>query len=139
MKKHQFTWPVRVYYEDIDLGGVVYHANYLKFMERARSEWLRSLGFDQTDLRVKDGLLLVVAEIDIRYHQPARFEDLLCVVTALESGSRAAMTFSQRIHKDSVEGELLAGALVKAACVKESSFRPTALPAGMIEAMEQYK
>ena len=132
-----FTWPVRVYYEDIDVGGVVYHANYLKFMERARSEWLRALGFDQTDLRVRDGLLLVVISAEIRYLKPARFEDLLCVTTRVESRRRTVMTFRQAIHRNSPAGELLVTANLDAACVRDGTFRPTVLPKGMIEAMER--
>lgn len=132
-----FSWPVRVYYEDIDIGGVVYHANYLKFMERARSEWLRALGFDQTELRTRDGLLLVVISADIRYLKPARFEDLLCITTQIESGRRTVMTFRQTIYRDSPEGERLVTASLDAACVRDGTFRPTALPKGMIAAMEQ--
>jgi len=132
-----FTWPVRVYYEDIDIGGVVYHANYLKFMERARSEWLRALGFDQTELRTRDGLLLVVISADIRYLRPARFEDLLCVTTQVESTRRTVMTFKQTIHRNSPEGERLVTGSLDAACVRDGTFRPTALPKGMIAAMEQ--
>ncbi len=132
-----FTWPVRVYYEDIDIGGVVYHANYLKFMERARSEWLRALGFDQTELRTRDGLLLVVMSAEIRYLKPARFEDLLCITTRVESTRRTVMTFKQAIYRDSPEGERLVTASLDAACVRDSTFRPTALPKGMIAAMER--
>ena len=134
-----FTWPVRVYYEDIDIGGVVYHANYLKFMERARSEWLRALGFDQTVLRERDGLLLVVISADIQYLKPARFEEMLCVTAEFETGRRTVMTFRQSIYRESTEGERLISARVRAACVREGSFRPTALPEGIIEAMERFE
>jgi len=132
-----FNWPVRVYYEDIDIGGVVYHANYLKYLERARSEWLRALGFDQTELRVRDGLLLVVISAEVRYLKPARFEDLLYVTAQVESGRRTVMTFRQTIHRDSPDGELLVTANLDAACVRDGTFRPTVLPKGMIEAMER--
>src|SRR5215469_10511309 len=75
----RFTWKVRVYYEDTDLGGVVYHANYLRFMERARTEWLRSLGFEQDNLRDHHGVLFVVVEAEVAFRRPARFNDELAV------------------------------------------------------------
>ena len=97
MSDAQFVWPVRVYWEDTDAGGVVYYANYLKFMERARSEWLRSLGVEQTVLAEQDGLVFVVRQVAVDYLKPARFDDALAVVCALAELNKASLTMSQRI------------------------------------------
>jgi len=131
-----YSWPVRVYYEDTDLGGVVYYANYLRFMERARTEWLRSLGVHQTHLLAEHGLIFVIVSAEIRYVQPARFNDELHVTVVLESRGRVAMTFAQEIYRDAVEGELLTRGRVKAACVAASDFRPRAIPTDIVERLE---
>jgi acyl-CoA thioester hydrolase len=124
-----FTWRVRVYYEDTDLGGVVYYANYLKFLERARSEWLRHLGISQTGLLASDRLLFAITAVDIRYLRPARFEDELAVTVELERMKRASMSFRQAIHRGDLQGELLCTASVTAACLDADSMRPRAMPA----------
>jgi acyl-CoA thioester hydrolase len=123
-----FRWPVRVYYEDTDLGGVVYYANYLKFLERARSEWLRHLGISQTRLLESERLLFAITAVDIRYLKPARFEDELTVTVELERLRRASMSFRQAIHRGDTEGELLCTATVTAACLDADTMRPRALP-----------
>jgi acyl-CoA thioester hydrolase len=125
----RFTWRVRVYYEDTDLGGVVYYANYLKFLERARSEWLRHLGISQTGLLTAQRLLFAITAVDIRYLKPARFEDELAVTVELASRKRASMSFRQTIHRGDLEGELLCTATVTAACLDADSMRPRAMPA----------
>jgi len=132
-----FSWPVRVYYEDTDLGGVVYYANYLRFMERARTEWLRSLGVDQTRLLADRSLIFVIASAEIRYVRPARFNDELHVTVALQSARRTAMTFQQEIRRGTVDGELLTEGRVQAACVDAAGFRPRAIPPDIIDRMEQ--
>ena len=132
-----FTWPVRVYYEDTDLGGVVYYANYLRFMERARTEWLRHLGVDQTRLLEERGLIFVIASSEVRYLRPAKFNDLLHVTVQLEGAQRATMTFAQEVRRNSPEGDLLTRGQVKAACVEAGSFRPRAIPPDIIERLEQ--
>jgi acyl-CoA thioester hydrolase len=132
-----FTWPVRVYYEDTDLGGVVYYANYLKFFERARTEWLRSLGINQSGLLKDRRLIFVIVGAEVSYISPAKFDDLLCVTAELSGRRRAAMTFSQVIYRDSPEGERLVTATVRAACVHADSFRPRAIPPEIFAAMEQ--
>lgn len=132
-----FTWPVRVYYEDTDLGGVVYYANYLKFFERARTEWLRSLGVDQSALLAEKRLIFVIVSAGLAYLSPARFDDLLCVTARLASRRRTAMTFDQSIHRGSPEGERLVTATVQAACVDADSFRPRAIPTEIFAAMER--
>ena len=125
----RFTWPVRVYYEDTDLGGVVYYANYLKFLERARSEWLRHLGVSQTALLESERLLFAITEVNVRYLKPARFEDELQVSVDLLRLRRASMEFSQEIRRGASEGELLCTAGVTAACLDADTMRPRPLPA----------
>ena len=123
-----FTFPVRVYWEDTDAGGVVYYANYLRFLERARSEWLRALGVDQVRLMRDERLQFVVVEANIRYHRPARFDDELLVTAALESLSGASVTFAQEIRRGNAAGELLVSATVRAACLDADSLKPRPLP-----------
>lgn len=94
-----FSFPVRVYYEDTDLGGVVYYANYLKFMERARTEWLRALGFEQDELLARDGVLFAVRSAQIDFLKPARFNDSLQVTVALTRPGRASITVHQRVQR----------------------------------------
>lgn len=123
-----FFWPVRVYYEDTDAGGVVYYANYLKFLERARTEWLRALGFEQDALREELGLLFVVAGVDIRYRRPARFNEQLYVAVGVEELGRSRVVFAQRVTRDAPDGELLVEATVRVACVQTGDFRPCPMP-----------
>lgn len=125
----RFSWPVRVYYEDTDLGGVVYYANYLKFLERARSEWLRHLGVSQTRLLERQRLLFAIVSVEVQYLKPARFEDLLTVTVELERLRRASMSFRQAIFRADEGGELLCTATVTAACLDADSMRPKPLPA----------
>lgn len=121
-----FRWPVRVYYEDTDGGGVVYHANYLRFMERARTEWLRSLGFEQTALRDEFKLLFVVREIRLKYLRPAGFNDAIEVVSCLHHVGRSLLEFEQSILRGD---ELLTEARVEVVCVDAERFKPAAIPA----------
>src|SRR5690606_21215087 len=99
-----FDWPVRVYYEDTDSGGVVYHANYLKFMERARTEWLRKCGFEQNNLKDEHNCLFAVHSMQIHYRYPARFNDALLIRSEITQMSGASMQFEQSALRD---GELL--------------------------------
>ncbi|HDZ15905.1 MAG TPA: tol-pal system-associated acyl-CoA thioesterase [Methylophaga aminisulfidivorans] len=121
----EFHWPIRVYYEDTDSGGVVYHSNYLNFMERARTEWLRALGFEQNSLRDDYQLLFAVHSMTINYRQPARFNDSLVVSSTLEKCAGASMQFMQRIYR---EQELMCEASVKIACLDAECFRPKSIP-----------
>jgi acyl-CoA thioester hydrolase len=123
-----FTFPVRVYWEDTDAGGVVYYANYLRFLERARSEWLRTLGIDQARLLREERLQFVVVEANIRYHRAAKFDDELLVTAALGSLGGASVTFTQEIRRGSAAGELLVSATVRAACIASDSHKPRPLP-----------
>jgi acyl-CoA thioester hydrolase len=122
-----FVWPVRVYYEDTDAGGVVYYANYLKFMERARTEWLRSMGFEQDQLVRQDGIIFAVRQIEVGYHQPARFNDTLEVNVSLLAKGRASFTFYQEVVRTS-DSEVLCRGKIKIACVDIKTMRPTPIP-----------
>lgn len=130
---NSFRWPVRIYYEDTDGGGVVYHANYLKFFERARTEWLRSLGFEQTELRERQGVLFVVRTVQIKYVQPARFDQLLDVVTTIAELGRSRIVFDQKLQCGDA---ILTAASVEVACVASPSFKPVPIPATMRQYFE---
>ncbi len=126
-----FVWPVRVYYEDTDSGGVVYYANYLKFMERARTEWLRAHGFEQDALLRDRQVLFAVRTLSVDYHRPARFNDLLEVISRIVEAGGASLTFAQNIRRaDSTE--VLCGARVKVACIDAENFRARRLPRQLI-------
>lgn len=119
-----FKWPVRVYYEDTDAGGVVYYANYLKFLERARTEWLRGYGFEQDSL-MNEGIIFVVRKVCIDYLRPARFNQQLEVRTAVKSVKAASLEVCQQVfHEDTC----LTDAVVKLACLDAESFRPREVP-----------
>ena len=120
-----FTFPVRVYWEDTDAGGVVYYASYLRFLERARSEWLRALGVDQVRLMRDERLQFVVVEANVRYHRPAKFDDQLVVSVSLESLRGASIAMRQEVRRGA---ELLVSATVRAACLDADSLKPRPLP-----------
>jgi acyl-CoA thioester hydrolase len=124
----EFQWPMRVYYEDTDAGGVVYYANYLKFMERARTEWLRALGFSQQQLVEAHGFVFAVVEIDVKYKKPARLDDELLVSCVPEPEGRASLWFRQRVTRAGAGNELMAEGRVRVVCVDAKDFRPRALP-----------
>ena len=128
-----FTFPVRVYWEDTDAGGVVYYANYLRFLERARSEWLRALGVDQVRMLREERLQFVVVEANIRYHRPARFDDELVVSVRLKERRGASVVFQQEIRRGAEDGELLISASIRAACLASDSLRPRPLPAALTQ------
>ncbi len=124
-ERSTFTWPVRVYYEDTDAGGVVYHGNYLKFCERARTEWLRSMGFEQTDLRAQHGLVFVIRSAALQYLRPAKFNDELRVLARIVKLGRSAFEFEQEIWRNE---EKLVTAHIVVVCVTAEGFRPVAIP-----------
>ena len=130
-----FHWSARVYWEDTDGGGVVYYANYLKFLERARTEWLRARGHSQPELAAEPGVLFAVAEVHIRFRRPARLDDLLVISCQPTLQGATALVFKQQIHRGSEHGELLAAASVRVVCVGSASFRPRRLPASVIEGL----
>ena len=126
-----FEWPVRVYYEDTDAQGVVYYANYFRFLERARTEWLRSLGVDMVRLMDEDRRIFVVAEVQARFLAPARLSDELIVTARLEKLTRVAFDIEQNIYRDSVYGEMLIQARVKAAYLDADTMRPKRIPTSL--------
>jgi acyl-CoA thioester hydrolase len=125
---YEFRWPVRVYYEDTDAGGVVYYANYLKFFERCRTEWLRSLGAGQFDLAHDQGLQFVVTEIDARFRLPARLDDELTIEARVVRRAHCFLVFEQRARRGT---DHLADARVKVACIDRRHRRPARLPAAI--------
>lgn len=123
-----FVWPVRVYWEDTDGGGVVFYANYLRYLERARTEWCRAAGFDQSRLAADEQVLFSVVDVELSYRAPARLDDLLAVTVAIEKAGRASLVLAQRVHRGSVDGELLLTGRVRVGCVDARSFRPRGFP-----------
>jgi len=128
-----FTFPIRVYYEDTDAGGVVYHSQYLNFMERARTEWLRHLGFEQTFLRESLNILFVVHSMQIQFKKPAKFDDMLQVSSQLINLRLGSFECQQKISR---EEEVLIEAQVKIACVDALTFKPTGIPTQIKLSME---
>ncbi len=122
-----FAWPVRVYWEDTDAGGVVYHANYLRFMERARSEWLRSRGIDQVRMRAERGAVLVVCRMECDFRKPARLDDELAVSCELLTAGGASMTLAQEIRRLG-DGAGMLTARLKAACLDAARWTPRRFP-----------
>jgi acyl-CoA thioester hydrolase len=125
-----FRWPVRVYYEDTDAAGVVYYANYLKFLERARTEWLRAAGFEQTALRDEHGIVFVVRAVNIDYAAPARFNDALEVTVAVNLVRGSVIELAQTVCG---EAGVLVTALVRVVCVNTLTFRPVRIPTLIVE------
>jgi acyl-CoA thioester hydrolase len=130
-----FVLTVRVYWEDTDGGGIVYYANYLKFLERARSEWLRSIGVDQAALFREQGVQFVVVEANLRYHQPARYDDALAVTAAIDSAKGASLNFAQSIYRGATDGELLLSADIRVASLDAVTLRPRRLPRELTQAL----
>jgi acyl-CoA thioester hydrolase len=129
----EFVFPVRVYYEDTDSGGVVYYANYLRFFERARTEWLRALGFGQGALLQQHGVLFAVREAHVEYLRPARFDDLLAVVSRIHERGRSVLVFEQHLLRGE---ELLTRARIKVVCIAGANFKPVKIPEPIARAME---
>ncbi len=121
-----FSVPVRIYWEDTDAGGVVFYANYLRFFERARTEWLRSLGVEQQRLRDETGAMFVVSATQVRYLQPARLDDYLNITVQVQHLGRATITFLQQALRAT---ELLAQGEIRVGCVDSASFQPRRIPA----------
>ncbi|MDT7522157.1 tol-pal system-associated acyl-CoA thioesterase [Rhodoferax sp. TBRC 17198] len=127
-----FTFPVRVYWEDTDAGGVVFYANYLKFFERARTEWLRAAGVEQQRLRDDTGAMFVVVEVQTRYLAPARLDDLLHVTVRVEEQGAASMVIVQEAFRGDM---LLAKGRIRIGCVHAESLRPCRIPARVVNAL----
>jgi acyl-CoA thioester hydrolase len=126
-----FAWPVRVYWEDTDAGGVVYHASYLRFLERARTEWLRGLGVDQLAFKQATGLAFMVHRMEIDFLRPALLDDELTVTVEVKEKRSASILFTQTISR-ATDGARLIEAQVRAACVDLKRMRPAPIPAGLI-------
>ena len=133
-----FTWRVRVYWEDTDAGGVVYHAGYLRFLERARTEWLRAAGVDQSRLAAEHGLVFAVTEVDLRFLAPARLDDELLVSCAVEEIGGASLRFSQDAVRVS-DNRAIVAARVRAACLAAGTFRPRAIPRHLLTLPEPFR
>jgi len=131
--KPTFTWPVRVYWEDTDAGGVVYYANYLKFLERARTEWLSHLGLEQDRMAQAAGIVFVVRRVEADYLRPARFNDRLSVRCELAELNRVSLTMAQQVRRGD---EVLLDAIVKVVCVDRTAFRPVKMPTFVKHALE---
>ena len=129
-----FVWPVRVYWEDTDAGGIVYYANYLKYMERARTEWLRALGCDKVRIRTAHRIQFVVARANVEFRRPARFDDRLEVDVRALALRRASIELAQ--HVRNAGGELFCQAEVKVGCVDIESFRPRRIPISLQQELE---
>ena len=148
-----FVWPVRVYYEDTDSGGVVYYANYLKFMERARSEWLRDLGVEQDELLARERIIFAVRAVQVDYLQSARFNDVLWVTAEIAERGRASLSFSQRVLRPDGDertqaprhmtagdraallgdkSRLLCTGQVRIACLDAVTMRPRPIPSPLL-------
>ena len=128
-----FSWPIRVYYEDTDAQGLVYYANYFKFMERARTEWLRSLGVEQDVLLYEERRLFVVIETSIEFLAPAKFNDEIVATAALSDLTRATFAMQQNIFRNNLDGELLCRGTTKAAFLNADTLRPVRVPAHLFE------
>jgi acyl-CoA thioester hydrolase len=128
-----FAWPLRVYYEDTDAQGVVYYANYFRFMERARTEWLRALGVDQVALMEQERRIFVVTETKAAFVVPARFNDEIVVTACLAGLTRATFDIEQNIYRDSLDGPLLLKGSVRAAYLDADTLRPRRVPATLFE------
>lgn len=125
-----FLWPIRVYYEDTDAGGVVYHTNYIKFMERARTEWLRDLGVEQDELRDEHGVIFAVRSVQVDYFSPAKFNDELTISSRVIQFGKASISIEQEvIRKENV----LCKGIVKVATLDGTSFKPKAMPKHLYE------
>jgi acyl-CoA thioester hydrolase len=132
----RFCWSARVYWEDTDGGGVVYYANYLRFLERARTEWLRARGLSQQALVAEHHILFTVVGLNIEYRRPARLDDTLLVTCEPQAEGAASVSFAQGVYRAQVEEQdLLASAQVRIACVDARTFRPQRLPDFLVNAL----
>lgn len=132
-----FQWPMRVYWEDTDAGGIVFYANYLKFFERSRTEWLRSLGIEQQRLRESTGGIFVVTETTVRYHRPARLDDELIVTARLIEKGRASLIIGQSaLLKSERSPVLLCEGTIRIGWVESASLKPARIPAHLLDRLE---
>ena len=125
-----FHWTTRIYWEDTDAAGIVFYANYLKFFERARTEWLRSLGFEQERLRAETGIAFVVTETTLRYRAPARLDDVLDITVRVAHLGQASLAVAQQAWR---AGQLLAEGTIRCGCVELGTFRPRRIPDDILQ------
>lgn len=138
VKEGAFRWPVRVYWEDTDAGGIVFYANYLKFFERARTEWLRHLGVEQQRLRDQVGGMFVVTGTQLKYHRPARLDDLLLVTARVTESGKASLTIEQTALLQMPDGQapvLLCEGSIRIGWVDAAAMRPQRIPAQVLDAL----
>ncbi len=132
-----FGWSLRIYWEDTDAGGIVFYANYLKYFERARTEWLRALGVEQSALRSSSGGMFVVSEAQLRYHLPARLDDELLVTAWPTETGRASLTIQQQAWRKNANGDdLLCEATIRIGWVDATSYRPARIPQTLLEILK---
>ena len=138
MNTPAFEHPVRIYWEDTDAGGIVFYANYLKFFERARTEWLRALGIEQQALKTEVGGMFVVSETSLKYHRPAQLDDLLTVTAALAEAGRASLTLRQQAWREQTgqAPQLLAEGTIRIGWVDSSTLKPGRIPATILKALQ---
>jgi len=130
-----FHWPARVYYEDTDAAGIVYYASYLKFMERARTEWLRSLGFNQERLRLEHGIIFAVTRLQQHFRRPARLDDELSISVTLRRLARASFDLQQQVLR--AGGEHLGDAEVRIACLDAAACKPRKIPSFLLTELQR--
>ena len=128
-----YAFPIRVYWEDTDAGGIVFYANYLKFMERGRTEWLRSLGIGQSALRDESGGMFIVSETSVRYLAPAKLDDELSVTAALEAGGRASLIIAQQARRGDT---LLCEGTIRIGWVDAATLRPARIPQSILDVLK---
>ena len=128
-----FAFPIRVYWEDTDAGGIVFYANYLKFFERARTEWLRHLGIEQQALREATGGMFVVVETQLKYHRPAQLDDLLTVNASMLSKGRSSMVIAQQAWRQANTPVLLCEGSIRIGWVQASTLKPERIPTSILE------
>jgi len=136
-ERSEFRWPIRVYWEDTDAGGIVFYANYLKFFERARTEWLRHLGVQQQRLRDDTGGMFVVGGTELKYHRPARLDDLLQVTARVTELGRASMTLQQEawLTRDGERTQLLCEGSIRIGWVDATQMRPGRIPSAIVDVL----
>ena len=134
MDRPAFSFPIRVYWEDTDAGGIVFYANYLKFFERARTEWLRSFGIEQQRLKETTGGMFVVAETTLRYARPARLDDELIVTARILKSGRAAMTIHQQVL---LKDTLLCEGSIRIGWVHAANLQPGRIPQNIVESLKE--
>lgn len=128
-----FRWTLRIYYEDTDAGGIVYYANYLKYFERARTEWLRNVGINQIGMALQYQAMFVVKSTTIDYHLPAQLDDELCITTVVEKLGRASLVFVQQVWRND---QCLVSGRFKVGCVGVQTIRPCAIPSDILRAIQ---